>query len=97
MVSSWMLGEKPSWQRELQLRRMWTPPSEEAGVSGLQRQRSWVVMGHSGGAGLQEGEEAVEGLEERGDLAAIARSLPSQDLGWGPRAGPVGGLLGSPR
>ena len=55
-------------------------------MSGSQRQQSWVAMGHSGERWLAGGKEAIEGLEERHDLAPFARSLPAQDLGQGPRA-----------
>lgn len=69
---------------------------EETGVSGSQRQQSWVAMGHSGERWLAGGKEAIEGLEERHDLAPFARSLPAQDLGQGPRAaaGASQGALG---
>ena len=53
-------------------------------------------MGHSGERWLAGGKEAIEGLEERHDLAPFARSLPAQDLGQGPRAaaGASQGALG---
>lgn len=65
-------------------------------MSGSQRQQSWVAMGHSGERWLAGGKEAIEGLEERHDLAPFARSLPAQDLGQGPwaAAGASQGALG---